>query len=151
MTDKIKTGAILIAGDTFLPQSALFESEPYANGWKLVRNIDGRGLNQVITGAGWNFLCIADQITVSVFGADEEKTTRQAVRKVIAQMVSKDFNCVEITRMGRKRFLGLPYLNVSARSRHIQKGIVLFESRMIARGTEAAQSASEAKREACEG
>jgi hypothetical protein len=31
------------------------------------------------------------------------------------------FNCLEITGITQKRFLGLPYVHVSAHSRHIQK------------------------------
>jgi hypothetical protein len=37
MTDKIKTGSILIAEGAILPESLSFESEPYVNGWRLVK------------------------------------------------------------------------------------------------------------------
>jgi hypothetical protein len=41
-------------------------------------------------------------------------------------MRSKKFNCLEITQVVAKRFLWLPFVTVSARSRHIQESPVLF-------------------------
>ena len=34
MMDTIKTGSILIAEGALLPASLMFESEPYAQGWR---------------------------------------------------------------------------------------------------------------------
>ncbi len=48
MADKIKTGTILIEEGPFLPESLRFESEPCLNGWRLVKNLDGCGLDRRI-------------------------------------------------------------------------------------------------------
>ena len=125
MADTIKSGTILVTEGALLPETILFESEPYAYGWRLVENIDSNGLDQIIRQAGWNFFYIAGLIETNVFGSDEKKTTRKAVKRIIANLKSKDFNCLEITRVVAKRSLGLPYVRVSARSRHIQKGQAL--------------------------
>jgi hypothetical protein len=37
----------------------------------------------------------------------------------------QDFNCLEVTGIVAKRFLGMPYTVVSAHSRHIQQGCEL--------------------------
>ena len=37
-----------------------------------------------------------------VFGSESEKTTRRAVKKVIANMKSDRFNCLEISRLAAK-------------------------------------------------
>ena len=121
MTDTIKTGTILIAEGVFLPESLLLESEPYISGWRLVKNLDSNGLDQIISQAGWNFFYIAGVIEKNNFGSDEKKTTHKAIRKVIAKLKSKSFNCLEITRVAAKRSLGLPCVSVSAHSRHIQE------------------------------
>ena len=126
MANTIKMGTILIAEGTLLPKSLLFDSEPYAHGWRLVQNLDSYGVNQKISQAGWNFFYMAGMLKASVFGFDEEKATRQAIKQVIANMKSKYFNCLEITQVAEKRFLGLPYVSVSAHSRHIQASAVLF-------------------------
>jgi len=127
MANTIKTGTILIAEGALIPPSLLFESEPYTHGWRLVKSLDSYGMNQKIGQAGWNFFYLAGLRTASIFGADEEKTTRKAIKQVIANMRSKHFNCLEITQVAAKRFLGLPYVSVSAHSRHIQASQVLFE------------------------
>jgi hypothetical protein len=90
-----------------------------------VKNLDSRGLDQIISNAGWNFFYIAGVIETNAFGSDEKKTTRKAIMQVIANLKSKNFNCLEITRVAAKRSLGLTYVSVSAHSRHIQKGRAL--------------------------
>jgi hypothetical protein len=125
MADTIKPGTILITEGALLPQSLLLESEPYAYGWRLVKNLDSNGLDQIISQAGWNFFYIAGVIETNAFGSDEKKTTRKAIKRIIANLKSKNFNCLEITRVATKRLLGLTYISVSAYSRHIQEGPAL--------------------------
>jgi hypothetical protein len=125
MADTIKSGTILITEGAPLPESISFESEPYAYGWRLVENIDSNGLDQIIRQTGWNFFYIAGVIETNVFGSNEKKTTRKAVKRIIANLKSKNFNCLEITRVATKRLLGLIYISVSAHSRHIQEGPAL--------------------------
>jgi hypothetical protein len=125
MADTIKTGTILIAEGALLPESLPLESEPYAYGWRLVKNLDSNGLDQIIREAGWNFFYIAGEIETNAFGSDEKKTTRKAIKQVISNLGTKNFNCLEITRVVAKRSLGLPYVRVSAHSRHIQEGQAL--------------------------
>jgi hypothetical protein len=126
MTDTIKEGTILIAEGAILPESLLFESEPYAYGWRLVKKLDGNGFDQIIGQAGWNLFFIAGAIETNAFGSNSKKTTRKAIKQVIAKLRARNFNCLEITRVTAKRFLGVPYVSVSAHSRHIQKSLILF-------------------------
>jgi hypothetical protein len=126
MANTIKAGSILIAEGIFLPESLLFESEYCAQGWILVKNLDSDGMKQMVSKAGWSFLYMAGEIKTRIFGSDEEKTKRKAIKQVLAKMGSKKFNCLEITRIAAKRFLGLPYVSVEARPRHIQESPGLF-------------------------
>jgi hypothetical protein len=45
---------------------------------------------------------------------------------------SATFNCLEISQVAAKRFLGLPYVSVSAHWRHIQESPVLFHAERLA-------------------
>ena len=121
MVNRIEIGNILIAEGTFLPESLQLESEPYAHGWRLVKNLDSSGVDQAIGKAGWNFFYVAGVIETTALGSDDRNTTRKAIKQVIAKITSKKFNCLEITRVVMKRFLGVPYMSVSAHSRHIQE------------------------------
>ncbi len=129
MADKIKTGTILIEEGALLPESLRFESEPYSKGWRLVKNLDSRGLDRKIREAGWTFFYMAGGINATAFGSDLEKTTRRAVKKVLASMKSDRLNCLEIAEVVEKRFLGLPYVTVSAHPRHIQESMFLFHAK----------------------
>ena len=132
MAEKIKTGTILIGEGALLPESLRFESEPYSNGWRLVKNLDGYGLDRKIREAGWTFFYMAGEVLATAVGSDLEKTTRRAVKKVIATMKWDRLNCLEITQVAARRFLGLPYVTVSTQPRHIQESIFLFHTKRLA-------------------
>src|SRR2546427_6745617 len=132
MTDKIKMGTILIEGGALLPDSLRFESEPYSKGWRLLKNLDGYGLDRKIRQAGWTFFYMAVEMKASVFGFDAEKALHRAVNRVLANLKSEKSNCLAITQVAAKRFLGVPYVTVSAYPRHIQESTFLCHDKRLA-------------------
>lgn len=132
MADKIKAGAILIEGRALLPDSLRFESEPCSNGWSLVKNLDSYALDRKIREAGWTFFFLAGEVKASVFGFDTEKMTLKAINRLLANLKPEKLNCLEITQVALKRFLGLPCVSVSARSRHIQESMFLCRAKRLA-------------------
>ena len=140
MPETIKTGTVLIKEGTLLPKALRFESEPYAPGWRLVKNLDGCGLGRIIHEAGWPSFWPCE-IGATVFGFDGQKTVRRAVKRILANLKSEKFNSLEITRVASKRFLGLPYVTVSAHSRHIQESASLFRAKDL-QVTDRARSAA---------
>ena len=132
MPDTIKPGTVLIKEGTLLPEAVRFESEPCVPGWRLVKDLDGCGLDRKIRDAGWTFFCLAGQLGATVFGIDEQKTLSRAVGQILANLESAEFNCLEIMRVtseDSKRFLGVRYVTVSAQSRHIQESAPLFRAK----------------------
>lgn len=121
MTDALKTGTILIENGAYLPESVLLESGSHSSGWTAVSNLDLNGLDTAISKAGWTFFFMAGEIKTSAFGFDKEAAVRRAVKQVITNVESHKCNCVEITDVSLRSFLGMPYANVSAHSRHIQE------------------------------
>jgi len=79
--------------------------------------------------AGWRFFCIAGEIKAIVLGFEGQKNVRRAVKRMLARLKSEKFNSLEITRVASKRFLGVPYVSVSARSRHIQESLFLLRDK----------------------
>ena len=126
MAETIKAGALLLVEGTLLPDSLQYESEPFMPGWNWVKNYDSSGLDHLIGKAGWNFFYLAGGIEMIAFGADRERATGKAIKRIIASLKAKNFNCLEITHVTAKSFLGWPYVSVSAHSRHVQKSRVLF-------------------------
>ena len=137
MADKIKTGTILIEEGALLPESLRFESEPYSDGWRAVDNLDGCGLGRKIREAGWTFFYMAGEIKASVFGFDGEKALRRAVNRVLANLKSEKFNCLEITQVASKCFLGLRHVTVFSHPRHIKESVFLFYDQRLAERNQA--------------
>ncbi len=129
MTDPIETGTILVKEGTLLPDALRLGSEPYTAGWKLVKNLHGYGLDRKAHEAGWTFFYLAGEIKTTVLGFDGQKTVRRAVKQILASLKSDKFNSLEITGVASKRFLGVPYVTVSAHSRHIQESVFLFRAK----------------------
>ena len=143
MADRIKTGAILIKGGALLPESLRFESEPYLDGWRMVTKSDDYRLDRRISEAGWTSSYLAGDIKARVIGFEGEKTKRKAIKRILARLRFDKFNCLEITQVAAKRFLGLPCVIVSAHWLHIQESLVLEcraewdRAKLAAAGTQA--------------
>jgi hypothetical protein len=132
MPDTIKTGTILIKEGTLLPETVQIESKPCVPGWRLVKDLDGCGLDRKIHEAGWTFSWRAGEIGATVFGIDEQKTLRRAVEQILANLESAEFNSLEIMRVASEaseRFLGVRYVTVSAHSRDIQESAPLSRAK----------------------
>jgi len=130
LTDQIKSGALLLAEGTLLPVSMQGTENGASNsfipGWNWVNNLDSNGLDRLLGKAGWNFFYLAGGIEMIAFGADRERASGKALKRIIAHLKTKNFNCLEITHVTTRRFLGWPYVSVSAHARHVQKSRVLF-------------------------
>jgi len=114
-----KSGTILIRDNTPLPAGMAIERDVFLPGWKAVKDSDGYQLGRKIGGAKWNFFYLAGEIRVTVLGSGS-KALHRAVKRALAKQ-EKQFNSLEITSVVSKRFLGLPFVGVIARTRHIQQ------------------------------
>jgi len=128
MPDANGAVTILIREGTRLPANHSIESEAFLPGWRLIKDLDGYGLDHKIREAGWPPLCLAGETRATVSGIDEEKTVRRAIMEILARLESEKFNSLEISRVSSvasKRFLKVRYVTVSAQSRLIDQGVGL--------------------------
>jgi hypothetical protein len=125
MPDINRTMTIFIQEDTPLPANLPSESEAFLPGWRVVKNLDRSTLARNIEGANWSFFYLAGEMRATVLGRDRSGTLRRAVRRVLAKQKGQKFNSLEITNVVSRRFLGIPFINITAHSRHIQQGIGL--------------------------
>jgi hypothetical protein len=121
----MKQRTIVMQTGTFIPESLCVEAEPYWQTWQVIKSADGDLLERDLRKAGWNFFFLAETVQAMAWGHRGERTVRRALRRVLAKVQSLKFNCLEITGIAQKRFLGLPYVHVSAHSRHIQRSSTL--------------------------
>src|SRR5437879_10251417 len=119
------SGTVLIRENTLLPAGLAVESEVFLPDWRVVKNLDRSTLTRNIEDANWNFFYLAGEIRATVLGRDRSGTLRRAVKRVLAKQEGQRFNSLEVTRVVSKRFLGIPFISVTAHFRHIQQGIGL--------------------------
>ena len=134
MLEPINAGAIFFKEGTLAPEALQPEGDPYAPGWSLLKNLDACELGRKAQESGWTLFSLAGNSSVTVFGLDEQKTIRRAVERILARAKSEKFNSVEILRVtstASTRFLGICYVTVFTRARHLQHGTQLFGLRKV--------------------
>ena len=129
MSDTNSAGTILIKEDTCLPANLSIESETFLPRWRVVKSVDRSALARNIEGVNWNFFYLAGEIRATVLGRNQPGTLRRAVKCVLAKQEGQKFNSLEITKVVSKRFLGIPFMRVTAHSRHIQQCIGLVPAK----------------------
>ena len=129
MPDINRTMTIFIKEGTPLPANLPIESEAFLPGLRVVKNLDRSTLARNIEGANWSFFYLAGEIRATVLGRDRSGTLRRALKCVLAKREGQKFNSLEITKVVSKRFLGIPFMSVTAHSRHIQQGIGLVPAK----------------------
>ena len=111
----------MMRAGTIIPQSLRVETEPYSRGWEIIKNSDGNSVDRDVRRADLNFFFLAANIQATAIGYWGKRTVRRAMERVLAKAAASKFNCLEITEVSAKQFLGFLYVHVSAHSRHIQK------------------------------
>ena len=125
MPPTIQVGTILMKDWPLMTQLLGLESESCSGNWSLVKALDGFALDRKIHAAGWNFFFMAAEIKVIFFGALGAKKIQNALQRILGKVRVQNFNCLEVTGIIAKSFLGVPYTTVSAHSRHIQQSCSL--------------------------
>ena len=121
MANQIQAGTIMVRQLASL-RSLGIESEPYSGSWQSLGVLESSGLDRKIRAAGWKLFFMASELRAAVPDWGGQKTLRRGVKRLLAQTRAQHFNCMELTHILRKRFLGIPYVSIAAHSRHIQLG-----------------------------
>jgi hypothetical protein len=122
MTDAIMAGSILVEEGTHLPNSLLLQNQSSSNGWSALKDVVAT-FEKGIQEAGWTFFFMAGEMKTTVIGFDRQKTLGAALTRLTTNAKSQHCNSIEITGVARKSFLKVPYVSVSAHTRHFQKGL----------------------------
>jgi len=123
----IHAGDILVEEGTSLPRAMVLDTKPFLPNWKCLRDQDAAGLEAQLSTARWTFFYMAGEIKSSGFGSDPDRRLRSAMDQIVRDVRSQKCNCLEVTSLSNKSFLGIPYLRVTAHARHIQDGLLFRE------------------------
>jgi hypothetical protein len=118
----IETGTLLMEKGTPIPQFFSIGTESYPNAWiQATANFNFEEFEKELATAGWTFFYRACEIRTIAFGFDKQRRTDAALRRLMGNATLQKCNCLEIDKVSMHSFLGLPYVSVSAHSRHLQK------------------------------
>src|SRR5437870_2942000 len=104
-----------------MKQFLALESEPYSGTWRLAKMLDSFGFDRKLRASGWNFFFLADEVKAMFFGGIRAKKVENALMRILGKVNQQHFNSLEVTGIVAKRFLGVPYVTISAHSRHVQQ------------------------------
>ena len=121
MPSQIQNGTMMVYQSANLLPFAL-ESKPYFRNWGSLGAAESSSLDAKVRAKGWNLFFIAGEFRAIVPAWGGNDTLRRGVKRLLAQTHQQHFNCLEVTDIRRKYFLGIPYLSISANPRHIQLG-----------------------------
>jgi hypothetical protein len=68
---------------------------------------------------------MATEVKVMFFGSVGAAKIQNALKRILAKVKQQHFNSLEVTAIVARHFLGVPYVTVSAHSRHIQQNCFL--------------------------
>ena len=125
MPPTVQVGTILMKEWPGIRQLLGLESEPCWGEWNLLKVLDGFALDRKIHAAGWNFFFMAAEVKVMFFGSLGAAKMQNALKRILEKVKQQQFNGLEVTGIVARRFLGVPYVTVSAHSRHMQQSCYL--------------------------
>jgi hypothetical protein len=128
MPPTIQVGSILMKDWPGGTRLLSLESEPCSGNWSVLKVLDSFALDRKIHAAGWNFFFMAAEVKVMFFGVVAAAKIESALRSLLHKVRPQHFNSLEITGIVSRHFLGVPYVTVSAHSRHIQQNWQLDSS-----------------------
>ncbi len=128
MPQNINVGTILVKEWLGMPKLPGVETEPCVSEWSLVKVIDAFAFEREIHATGWNLFFMAGEVKTMFFGFLGEEKIRGALKRILAKVRLQHFNALEVTEITARRFLGVPYVTVSAHSRHMQQSCNLDNS-----------------------
>jgi hypothetical protein len=120
MPSTVQVGTILMKEWPGMPQFLGFEPDPGLGGWTTVKAPDAFTLDRKVHAAGWNFFFMAAEVKTMFFGSLRASKVQSALKRILAKVKQQHFNAFEVTAIVARHFLGVPYVTVSAHSRHLQ-------------------------------
>jgi hypothetical protein len=119
MTDTVKIGTIMVQDNAPMPNS-LVGAQPYSGGWSVVTDPNRSQLGRELEGAGWIVSDTAGEMRTAGFGLNRETMIRNAVVQAIKAAKLWAFKCLELTEITRKSLLGMSFIRIAVRGKHIQ-------------------------------
>jgi len=117
MVPTVRLGTVVIGDDwPTVANVVTLASDPHCGKWRVVRGVDSFALDRAIRAAGGNCLFMEDELKATFLGAIGTPRIQSVIKGILAKAQRQNFNCLEVTGIVAKRFLGVPCVTVSARA-----------------------------------
>jgi hypothetical protein len=127
MPNQVQPGTTMIQSSPVLQWLGM-ESQLYSSGWSTLGIFDSSGLDRRVRDAGWNLFFLADELRTVVPAWGGQNSVRTGLKRLLTRTRLRHFNCMQVSQVVNKRFLGIPYVSIVAHSLHIQQGHMLQSS-----------------------
>lgn len=124
----ITPGVVLVERDALRPRCFELEAGSHPAGWMPIKHTSTpQQLEKELSATGWTFFFMAGPIRATAFGFNRDKTVHAALNRCIKAVRQLRCNCLQIESLEMHSFLGIPYVSLSVRPRHIQKGMLFAD------------------------
>jgi hypothetical protein len=120
MPSTVHVGTILMKEWPGMPPLDGLETGPGLGELNMVKVPDGFTLDRKIHAAGWNLFFMAAEVKAMFFGPPRAAKIQSALKRILGKVEPEHFNGLEVSAIVARHFLGVPYVTVSAHSRHMQ-------------------------------
>ncbi len=121
MPTQVQSGTMLVQQSATLGLPGM-ESELYCENWRSLGALESSGFDHTVRAAGWNLFFMAAELRAVAPAWGGQNALHRGVKRLLAQTQLQHFNCLELSQVVRKYFLGIPYISIVAHPRHIQRG-----------------------------
>ena len=118
----------MMVDQSVLLQALGIPSEAYFGQWRSLGSRESSDLDHKLRAVGWNFFFMAEELKAVVPAWGGQKTIGRGLKRLLARTRRQHFNCMEVSHVLKKHFLGIPYLSIAAHARHMQEGNTLLTS-----------------------
>jgi hypothetical protein len=122
----LSVGSILVA-ETAAAADTLVESKPYATGWRLLSCASVAELERRLHNSGRELFFLVGSTEASAFALERKAAVIKALAAVLSTVRAEGRNAVEISAIRAVNLLGVHYVTITAKPRHVQEQPVLLE------------------------
>ena len=124
----IRSGNLLIREGIVLPTGLEIALKPFSLGWQMVRQPRPAELERALNEEGWSLFSMAGDIAESAIALNWEHALQRATQKLCIKASKEGLNAIEVTQITMRKVLGICWVRVTAKLRHVQKGPYLFKT-----------------------
>ena len=121
MPSGIRDGTLIIAEGLALPSACDVKTLAFCAGWRAVINMQADGVDKRFSQMGWTCFQKASRGSVNMIGFRNAGTLIKAFQKIVRDSGQVNFNCMEITQVVQKNFMGISYVHLAASARNIKQ------------------------------